>query len=768
MKTSRTLYLSSALCLLAAAQVSADPLNPSGIEVTKAPSSSDIANERIDKAKAMFEEVEAAALNDYVNSGTWSSSLNVMASQGKYLGKITGPYGKNFEFVPQSDGTTQIKLQVDTAAQAKQIANLIGNGVASGTTVIKTVGTPAEGALRNSLLADYVDIDSTSKLKYQVDVDLNGNDLNNVNLLSTNSLNIGSGGVDLGTTSIKETSSGQLAFNANTTRFSKNLDVAGTLSANDLTVSNKITANTGEITTLNATTANINNLIGTNATVTNADIDDLIANTAKFQSAAAQTLQVSGLTTLANLVANKATFNGLVKSGSLQLSGSAVVNTLEAQGVTVENATITKAEVINLVSALANITTVYSDLVDTRQVISNYGQINDLYGVTADINSLVSNIVTAQTFDVTTLKALNSELQTATANTLSVLGSANIKSLTAETGVIKVLASDLATIKDLKSTTLTNTGKLTTGTLQVNSDANIKGNMTVAKKLTSKDLSVTNSATISGTTTTNTLRVNSNADIVGTTTTGNLSVTNNATAGTLNATTINTTDANVTNNLNTKNLTASGSMGIAGSLTSNSLATGNATINGKLVTQQLEAQVGEIATLNTTNANVSNNMTTRDLVVTSLATLNAANISNLVSTISSIGTASGSTLALTGDISAKNASLNSLDVSGKGSFGSIVARGDSSVTGNFTVGSNLTASSANITGTLTASNANLGTTTANTVTATGVIQGSDVQNNSGVSLNALKTGYDAHGNRIVTMEKWIADCKSKAVAECNR
>ncbi|QIR16543.1 beta strand repeat-containing protein [Shewanella aestuarii] len=765
MKQFKKLCLCSAMSLLAVAPLSANPLNPAATQVSKAPTTADIANERIDKSKKMFEQIEAAALNDYVTSGTWSSSLNVMATQGKYLGKIVGPYGKNFELVPQSNGTTQIKLQVDTAAQAKQIANLVGNGVASGTTVIKTIGTPAEGALRNSLLADYVDIDTMDRLKYQVDIDANGNDIKDVNAVYTNSLTIGAGGVDFGTTSIKETAPGQLAFNANNTRLSKNLDVAGTLSSKELNVTNKITAATGEVTTLDAITANIGTLNGTNATITNADIENLAANTAKFQSAAAQTLNVSGLTKLAGLVANNATFSGLVKSGSLQLSGAAVVDTLEAQGITVSNATITRAEVTDLISALANITTVYSNLVDTKKVISNYGQINELYGTTADINTLVSNMVTAQTFDVTTLNALNSELETATANTLSVLGTANVKNLTAETGVIKVLTSDIANINNLQTTTINNSGKLTTGTLQVNADATVGGNLNVAKTLTANDINVANSAKINGMTTTTALTVN-----------GTTTINGNLRAVFINALSVKAKEIEtyhvLANAMETTTLDSNHGV-ISDTLTSttvnaNSVEAGNAIINGKLTSQQLEAQVGQIGALTTVDANVSNKMTTRDLVVSSLATLNAANISNLVATISNIGTATGSSLALTGNLSAKDATFQSLNVANKGTFGSLKVLGDSTINGNLTVGNTLTTATANVTGTLTASTANLGATTASTVTATGVIQASDVMNTAGVSLNALKSGFDAHGTRIGTMEKWIADCKAKTVAECNR
>tara|TARA_R110002033_G_scaffold135713_4_gene175340 strand:+ start:33515 stop:35833 length:2319 start_codon:yes stop_codon:yes gene_type:complete len=746
----------------------ANVLDPSSTRVSDAPSSDDIAQERIDKSKEMFKDIEAAALNSYVNAGTWSSSLDVMAASGKYLGNVVGPYGKNFKFIPQADGSSLIEMQTQTAAQAKQLANLVGSGVAVGNTVTKRIGTPAEGALRNSLLSDYVDIDTTSRLKFQVDIDLNGNNVNNIDAVYTNKLNIGSGGVDFGSTSIKEMSPGQLAFNATNTRFSKDLDVGGMLSAKDMTVANKVTSTAGEFTNMFAVNAELTNLESQEATIKTADIENLSANAANFQQAVAQTLEVSGLTTLADLVANQATFTGLVKSGSLQISGAAVVSSLEAQGVTVSNAVISKAEVTSLVSALANITNVYADLVDSNKVVANYGQINDLYGTNANIKTLVSDVITAQTFDVGVLKALSSELDSATANTLNVLGSASIKSLTADTGTIKTLVSDVATIKDLKSTTLTNSGKLTTGTLQVNSDATINGNMTVAKTLTSKNVNVSNSATIAGTATTNTLKVNSNADVLGTTSTTNLNVANSATAKNLTAATLNASSANVTNALSTKTLVVSDSMNVAGGLTTNNLTSGSATINGKLVTQQLEAQLGQINTLTTSNATVTNQFTTRDLVVTSLATLNAANINNLVASISNIGTASGSSLALTGNLNAKSATLQTLNVSGKATFGALESAGNGVVNGDMTVGRTLTATNTNITGTLTANNANLGVTTASSVTASGTIQGSDIRNSAGVSLNALKAGFDGHGGRIGTMERWIADCKAKAVAECNR
>lgn len=739
-----------------------------GAYYSAAPSSAYIAQERLDLSKQMFEDVQAAALTDYVKDGAWSANLTTLKSKGSYLGDTSGPYGQNLEFIPQGDGSSLIRMKVETAAQAKQLANLVGNGTASGTVVTKRLGTPAEGALRNSLLKDYVNINVNDKLEYQVDIDLNGNNIRNVDKLEALNVSVGTGGVDFGTTNIRESSAQNLSMNADNVNFSKNLSITGTLGTQDLTATNKITATTAELSTLDVINAQIQNLSTTKAIVDNAQIATLGANVAKFRNAAADTLTVSGLTSLASLVANDASFSGLVKSGSLELTGTAVVNMLEAQNIQVQNANITKAEVTELVAALAKITSINSDLVDSQKVVANYGQFGDLNSNYANIGNLVSTMVSAKTFDVESLIALNSELETATAKTLTVLGVTTVKNLDADTVTAKVAVIDDATINTLNTTTLTNSGKLTTKTLQVDVDANIGGNLNVAKVLTAKDVKVLNNATVAGTTTTSQLLVNADAEVKGVTTTKGLVVTDSATLNTVTAQTVNSSNMNVANTATAKNVTASNSMTIANNLISNSIVTDSATINGKLITQQIEAEFGSISTLNATSATVSSTTTTRNLVVTSLASLNSATVSNLVASVSNIGSATGTSLELANDISAKSGSFDTLSSSGAAVFGSFLVNGSATIQGPLTVNSTLTANSTNLSGTLTANSANVGSLSSSSITASGIILGSDVRNASGVSLNNLNSGFNGHAGRIVVMERWIADCKAKLIAECNR
>ena len=115
-----------------------------------------------------------------------------------------------------------------------------------------------------------------------------------------------------------------------------------------------------------------------------------------------------------------------------------------------------------------------------------------------------------------------------------------------------------------------------------------------------------------------------------------------------------------------------------------------------------------------------------------------------------------------------NASFASVNVSGKGIFGSIESKGSMLIRGPLTVYNDISARNLNLTGKLTAGSASLGATTASSVTASGAVTGSDVRTSSGASLNSLKTGFVNHEGRIVSMEWWIASCKKKQVAECNR
>ncbi len=729
------------------------------------PSSHEMSQQSMDAAVQQFKLAESAALNDYVKNGAWAANLGVLKTNGVYHGYDTSPYGTNFSFEPNGTGGL-IKMTVKTANEAKQLANRVGNGQINGLVVTKQIGTPAEGALRNSLLSDYVDITSTNRLSYQTDIQMNGKSINDVSQLGTEQLTVNK---RLVFPNAAISSSGTtLNVDAAILQLSGGLDVADGVSSKTLTVTDTVDAQKIETPNLDAVIADIESLKATKSTIDTADIDVLKANSATLTNTVTQTLKVSGLAELADVIGNNATFNTKLNAVDLKLSGTAIVNILNAEGIDVESASITKAEVANLVGVVARLQTLTADLANATRLNSNYADIEQLKSVSATIDSLVSQTVQATEFNADNLKALNAALETVNAQTVNVLGSSTFKTFASQTATIGTVNSDVANIKQANVETVVVSGKTTTKSLDVKQSANIANNLNVGGTLTAAAANVTN-ATISGTATAGKVNVTDSATVAGLTKTKTLNVTNSATVGgAVNAATVNGTNANFTNKLTAQTLQTT-TANVSGNAQASTLNTGTANVTGTLTSGTLKATN---ATL--TNASVSSGLTvgskitTRDLVVNVLATIKTASIDNLVSNVSNIGSASGTSLAVTNGVTASSGVFTTMNVSGKGTFGSLESKGNALIGGALTVYGDIAARNLTTSGKVTATSASLGAVSASTVTATGVVQGQDVKTAAGVSLNALDSGFKSHDGRIYTMEQWIALCKSKAVPECNR
>lgn len=734
--------------------------------ITTVPTSAEITAQNYKVAADMFVEIEDAALNDYVNKGAWSANLDTLINNKSYFGSKISPYGTQFSTVPNPDGSYSIIMTAKNVIQAKQIANMIGNGTVSGNTVSKKVGTPAEGALRNSLLSDYVDITSTSQLKFQTDINMSDNDLLGVSQLEAGQVIINGTGIQFPTTTIKEVATNQLAFGANLTSFSNAVNVKGSLKANDADIANSIKASLATLTQADITNLKAMQVTATDSTLTEAEIQRLIANTATLKNTTAETLTVSGLTQLADLVANNATFEGLISSKELSISGKGIVTLLEADGVEVTNANITRAEVENLLSTVANISQLTSELISTKEARIGTGVVTNLTSTNAVINNLTSDLVKAKTIDVETLKSLNAELEVATAKTLNVLGVATFKTLNSDLATIKTVNADTVNSDIVNAKNVNVSGKTTTK--QLNAESAVIGTLTVGNTLTTKTLNVTTDAVVGGTLTSKSANITSNLTVGDNTQTANLNVSNSATVNTATANSISANDVAIAQTLTTKAANVTNNLTVGGNLSSTSLTSGSANITGALTTNSVQATSAQLTNVRSTTVGVTGTTSTRDLVVSALATMQTANISNLIAQISNIGTATGSNLALSGNLTANNGVFNTLTTSGLGAFGSLDVTGVATIRGPLTVQSDINARNLNLTGTLNASSASLGSLNSNSISATGNVTGTDVKTTTGASLNSLNAGYNAHEGRILTMEQWVALCKAKQTPECNR
>lgn len=734
--------------------------------ITAVPTSAEITAQNYQVASQMFSQIEDAALNDYVKKGAWSSNIDTLINNKAYFGTKVSPYGTLFTTTPNPDGSYTIQMTAKNNVQAKQIANMIGNGTVAGNTVSKKVGTPAEGALRNSLLSDYVDITSTSQLKFQTDINMNGKDLLGLSQLEAGQVIINGAGIIFPTTSIKETGANQLTINAGTTSFTDAVNVAGTLKAKDADITNSIKASLATLSQVNATNLKAQNVTTTDAAITDAEIQRLVANSANLKTATAETLTVSGLTKLADLVANNATFNGVISSKELNISGKGIVTLLEADGIDVNNANITRAEVANLLGNVANISQLTSTLISTKEARIGTGVVTNLTSTNAALENLTSNLVTAKLIDVEGLKAVNAELESATAKTLNVLGVATFKNLNSDYATIKTVNADTVNSDIVNAKNVNVSGKTTTK--QLHAESATIGTLTVGNTLTTKTLNVTTDAVVGGTLSAKSANVTSNLTVGENTQTGSLSVTNNATLNTASANDISANDVTVAQMLTTKAANVTNNLTVGGNLKTTSLAAGSANITGALTTNTVQATSAQLTNVRAATVGVTGTTSTRDLVVSALATMQTANISNLVAQISNIGTATGTNLSLSGNLAASKGVFTSVITSGLGSFGSLDVTGNATIRGPLTVQSDISARNLNLSGTLTASGASLGSLNSNSISATGNVTGTDVKTSAGASLNSLKAGYEAHEGRIMTMEQWVAKCKAKQTPECNR
>jgi cytoskeletal protein CcmA (bactofilin family) len=734
--------------------------------ISSIPTSAEISAQNFEVAATMFSQIEDAALNDYVLNGAWSSNLDTLISNKAYFGSKIGPYGTTFNTSPNPDGSFSIVMTAKNTEQAKQIANMIGNGTVNGTTITKKVGTPAEGALRNSLLSDYVDITSTSQLKFQTDINMNGNDINGISQLESDQVTISGGRLIFPTTSIKESSPNALDFTAEKTSFSGDINAAGKVTAKDADITNSIKASFATLTNGAFTNVNSSKLTATDSTIATAEINRLNSNLATLKTVTAETLTVSGLTELADLVANSATFSDLISSENLNVSGKGIVSLLEADNIDVNNANITKAEVINLLSNVANISQLVSSLINANEVRSGSGVITNLTSTNAVLTNLTTKTLLAEEIDVESLKAVNAELESASAKTLSVLGAASFKTLSSELATITTANIQTVNADTVNATDANVTGKVTTKALQAQT-ANL-GSLEVVNQLSTQTLAVTSDATVDGTLTTKTANVTSNLTVGGNTQTNSLSVTGGATLNRATANDVSANSFNVAQKLTSKMISVTNNMDIGGSLSTTTIEAGAANIVGELKADSVQASAGAFTNVNSTNVTVSSTATTRDLVVTAVATLNTANISNLVSQVSNVGTATGSSLSLTGNLNANSATFSTVQASGQGSFGSLDVLGGAMIRGPLTVQQDISANNVYINGILTASSASLSSLISSTISATGNVTGSDVKTSSGASLNSLTTGLANHEGRVTSMEAWIAQCKAKQTPECNR
>ncbi len=741
----------------------------SGAYIASTPSSEALAQQSMNATAKMFQDIESAALNDYYRNNAWSSSLNDMKDNNAYFGDMTSPYGTAFTTTANADGSLTIASNVATATQASQLANIIGNGTVVGLQVSKRIGTPAEGALRNTLLRDYIDVNNSgTQLTFQRDVNMNGNQIVNATNIESTNVVLSSGnanGIRFPTSSISENTAGQLDVVTSNANFSQNMTVAGSVNATSMDITNEINAALANIAQIDSTNATLNTVTSDVATLTQADIDQLVANNANLRNATVDTLNVSGLTTLANVVAEDANFNGMLTSQSLNITGQGVVQFLESQNIEVQNANISRAEVESLMATLADIQQLTSTVANIQELTADTAVITALESTSGIFEHITAEIVTATELDVETFRAVNSELEQVTAQTLEVLGEANFTTLIAETATIGTANVETVNAVTLNTQDANVTGTVTTEQLQVNSNLDTQ-TLAVAGTLTTNDLEAQN-ARITGTLTSNDV-ISENVTVDNNVTASNLNVTGEATLADVNAQTVSTGNATVSGALTTRNLTVSQTAEFNSDLQVNDATATNVTVNDTLTTNSLTASSANIGTATADRLTASDFVNTRDLVVTALASLQRATIDNLTATTANLRSVEAQTVNVTGTLTAASAEFRNLTVLGQATFNNVDVNGNMTLNGPLTVNGDLTAQTITARNTLTAQTINAGNVNTRNANFTGNATANDFRTTNGLSLRNLQSQYVAHNGRILTMEQWIAACKEKEVAECNR
>ncbi|MBO1897641.1 hypothetical protein HNW13_018040 [Shewanella sp. BF02_Schw] len=722
----------------------------------------EIANIDAEMAASSMKQYKEAAIAIYQSTGLWPTSMAALNGQMPAQPKLNGKYVTP-SITVNSNGSININIKAATQDQAKRLAGVKGEVFTQSGTSVSMLVTPPAGSNLRSVYKEQINGSNTSNFSVLDDVSLNGKQIVNAQSITANTMELSC--LELGSSKVCESATGELTVTTDLARLSQNGQVDESVTADVVAVINKLKSNDMKLTDLIAANSVASELIVTAANIDQGQIETLDAIVATMKSVAISELKVTGSTTLADIIASNGTLTSITGS-DINVSGKAIMNTLQANGLLAGNAFVDVANVQALVTNIATIVNLKSNLLQTNRIIAKQGLLQDIQSITANFDNAVIEGGSSLTLNSNSFKGKIVELGAAVVKATLTVNELNVKQINSDTGNLKNLISDSLTSETVNATNTTVANATNTGSLDVSNDAIFNANVIVGGNVNTKDLSVTSAFNVSNLLTTMRLLVNNDAIITGLLTTSGLVVSQNANISKIMTVTnlAASTNMNVSSNTAAKTVSVSSDGNVTGGVSLGALTAKSASVQG--ITKTTEVQSGSLLTdtLNTTNW-VSDSLTSKSIISQYNSSLTKAVVQNLNAQNSQLGAASASSLSLINGITAKDGKFETLLVTAKGLLGSFEAgsaifNNDLSITGKVT-SLNLNANTIN------ASKSNIASLNAASVTVAGLVTGSTVRTSSGNSLASVNNIYVNHEGRIISIEQFKSDCISNWVYACS-
>lgn len=453
--------------------------------------------------KAEFAQTDVNKLNSalnryYLENRSFPTTVNALVQLGYYTGDVTSPYGTPYVINTLPSGNVEIRFA--TANQRDRsfaLAKIRGAQDLSGTVKLE-VGKPAREAVQSNLLHRIAVAGRPELNRMETDIDLDGNSINNVNVLSaetadvdtvtagtanTTNLNV-KDYIDFGAAGRLSAVGSGLSFTSNNVAYSNNVSVGNDLSVgNELSVTGLATINgnmsvTGNIGMSGGSLSGFSNIQGGSMSLTGA----LVSNSVSTSTLSANTVTANDFSITNRLDASTGVF-GDVKTVSFDVGNLNVSGAFTFGNLTVSN-TLTSSSNANLNSASINTLTASTSALG----VATASSLSVVGNVTADTvtstnwttgthtaTNVVSKTANFDTANVVNLSGQNAFFNAVDANRVEtpflVASDAQIGALTVS-GNMSVNGNIAAGSLNVSGTTTTNTLNATTGTITTLSSGN--------------------------------------------------------------------------------------------------------------------------------------------------------------------------------------------------------------------------------------------------------------------------------------------------------
>ena len=717
-----------------------------------------------ENARSYILEYAKTANSMFMSDGAWPNTLSAIK---QHMATVPMPDGfAEPQLSVRGDGALVFTVNTkDNKAAVRLAKSEIGNNFSIDGTVVSYSITPPQGSALRGIYKDQIYASNKLAFSPKKSVDINGHQVNGVNNVRTGSILTNC--VMLGSSSVCDGGAGELQISTSLAQISNNLQSSTTISASIVELINGLKAKSLTAKDLVTERTTAGDMIVNAANLTNADINLLTAISATMKTYLAQQLTVSGNTKLAAVVGNKASLNKLTGT-DFTVSTKAVFDALETNQLVTDTAKLEVATISQLVATIGEIDNLTSNLISVNKLLANVGIIDSLQSTTADISSAVITKGTIKSLNATTFKGKLVDLGAAVIKANLDVDTANLGSVTSDLGTITNLNSVTINATSLNGGAVNVANSLITKELLVTDTATVTDSVVVTGNTQAKVVNTSSDFTVGNLLTSLRLVVNDDVIVGNLLTSKNINVTGQANFNTLKVNqTLSAQSATVNATVSTGVMTVTNGMVIGGATNVvNAVSSNTMNVTGKTTAGQLLATDAALQTANIGKLDIDSSLTTNSLISQYQATINKAVVTNLASTTSSLGAISGVSLALSNQVIANVAQLNSLAVSGLGTLGSLDTNSSALVRGALNVTSDITGTKNLTTGTVTAASADIKIVNANTVTAAGNITSGNALTSSGASLNTINGIYVNHDGRILSLEQFRNECTTNWTYAC--